>query len=358
MQRYLAGAAVVALTAGAAQAGGIDRSGQWIGFMFEEGTVAEFSYGSVSPTVTGTAIAGLGGADSGDVSPSYALFSAAFKHQVNEQLSFGLMIDQPFGADVAYGAGTGYPFAGANAEVNSTGITAIARYKFSDRVGVHAGIRAVTTSGGVYDLPVTGLGLYTMTTDKQTDYGYLIGASYEIPEIALRAALTYNSAITHNFNNTESVAPITLPMETTLPQSVNLDFQTGIAADTLLMASVRWVDWEVFDITPSGLGAALVDYDEATISYSLGVGRRFSDQLSGSVSVGYEAPGGDLVGNLGPTDGNTSLALGLKYQVSENTAISGGIRHIWIGDATTSTILSSFEGNTGWAAGFKLSTSF
>jgi len=80
--------------------------------------------------------------------------------------------------------------------------------------------------------------------------------------------------------------------------------------------------------------------------------------LSGSVSVGYEKPGGDPVGNLGPTDGNTSLGVAMKYSLNDSTSVSAGVRHIWIGDATTSTIGSTFADNTGWAAGLKLSHSF
>jgi len=35
------------------------------------------------------------------------------------------------------------------------------------------------------------------------------------------------------------------------PQSVNLEFQTGIAKVTLLFGSVRWVDWTAFNIFPA-----------------------------------------------------------------------------------------------------------
>lgn len=360
MQRYLVGAAVLALTAGMAQAGGLDRSGQGIGFMFEEGNVAELTFGSVSPSVSGA----LGPVASGDVSPTYSLFSVAYKQQFTDQFSFGIMMDQPFGADVNYATGTGYPFAGATAAVESNALTAIGRYEINDNFSVHAGLRAVRTKGQVNNLPVPLPGIYNMSTDTQTDFGYLIGVAYEIPDIALRAALTYNSAVTHNLNLTEAISTIggtaveLTQMTSIMPQSVNLDFQTGIAADTLLMGSIRWVDWGVFDITPPELGLALVDYDSSTVSYSLGVGRKFNDMLSGSVSIGYEAPGGEPVGNLGPTDGNSSLGVAIKYSLNDNTSVSAGVRHIWIGDATTSTIGGVFTDNTGWAAGLKLSHSF
>ena len=40
----------------------------------------------------------------------------------------------------------------------------------------------------------------------------------------------------------------------TTPQSVNLDFQTGIMADTVAFANVRWVNWKDFSIQPYKFG--------------------------------------------------------------------------------------------------------
>ena len=50
-----------------------------------------------------------------------------------------------------------------------------------------------------------------------------------------------------------------------MPQSVNLDFQTGIAPDTLVYGLVRWVNWDGWKIAPAGLPAAtglpLIEFD-------------------------------------------------------------------------------------------------
>ncbi len=40
------------------------------------------------------------------------------------------------------------------------------------------------------------------------------------------------------------------------PQSVNIDFQTGIAANTLAFANIRWVHWDQFAVTPTLLEAS------------------------------------------------------------------------------------------------------
>ncbi|MEM5468019.1 OmpP1/FadL family transporter [Celeribacter marinus] len=381
MKTQLTLAAAIAVGATGAYAGGMDRSGQSIAPLFEDGSYVEFSFGIVTPKVSGaqtgtyddgaedpTVVPGLG-QSSGNMADSYVLPSAAYKRDLNDKLSFALIWDQPFGADVNYShvaTPAPYVFATSTGTVKSNALTAIGRYKLSDRFAVHAGVRSVTSTGEV----ALSNG-YTMSIDKQTDFGYLVGASYEIPDIALRAAITYSSEITHDFTATDFTGPHT--MTTKLPQSVNLDFQTGIAADTLLMASIRWADWTSFDITPAGYAAispdgdALVSYDNDTFSYTLGVGRRFSEKLSGSATIGYEKSQGGYSGNLGPTDGNVSLALGLKYQVTDATAISGGIRYVKIGDAKTEnptyptspdTTLGDFTDNSAVAVGFKISHSF
>jgi long-chain fatty acid transport protein len=153
-----------------------------------------------------------------------------------------------------------------------------------------------------------------------------------------------------------------------IPQSLTLEGQTGIAADTLLFGSIRWVQWSNFDISPTNYGistggSSLVEYEDDVITYNLGVGRRFSDQWSGAVTAGYEASNGGFAGNLGPTDGSTSLGVAGTYTMGD-IRITGGVRHIWIGDAETQApgapgmALGSFEDNSAWALGLRVAYNF
>jgi long-subunit fatty acid transport protein len=125
----------------------MDRSGQSIGAIFEEGSYAELSYGSVTPSITGSIATITGGrSESGNIAPSYGQLGLAYKRDVNDRFSVALIIDQPFGADVAYSGAT-YPLAGTSAEVNATSITAVGRYKFNDNVSVHFGPRYLAADG-------------------------------------------------------------------------------------------------------------------------------------------------------------------------------------------------------------------
>ncbi|WP_417272657.1 OmpP1/FadL family transporter [Celeribacter halophilus] len=346
-------AASLAVGATGAYAGGMDRSGMSISPLFEDGTYVELSFGSVSPDVSGTFF----GASSGDMTPSYTQLSGAYKRDLSDQLSMALIIDQPYGADIDYPDGTGYALAGSNASVNTTAITALLRYKFNENFSVYGGARVLRSEGEV-ELYNSGTKFYEMNTTSETDWGYVVGAAYEIPDIALRASLTYNSEIDIDFTTTENGVAKN-PMEVIMPQSVNFDFQTGIAADTLLMFSARWAEWTETAISPENY-PDLVTHNDDTISYSLGVGRRFNEKWSGSLSVGYEKSYGGFAGNLAPRDGYKSITAGLKYNVTEQTAISGGVSYVWVGDANTkiSGFETSFEDNSAVGFGLKLSHTF
>lgn len=355
MRKAFAAAVGLSIGATSALAGGIERSTQSVAILFENGRYGELTFSLASPDVSGA----LGPSSSGDMAETYMGYSLGYKQALGENLDLAIILDQPVGADVNYPTGTGYPFAGSTAVVRSTALTGLIRYKMPSNISIIAGARVQNVTGDVA-IPVYA---YTMTADGDTKYGYVLGVSWEKPEIAARVALTYNSAMTHTMDTAEAtpLGPVSTPFETTIPQSVNLEFQTGIAADTLLFGSVRWVNWSAFDITPPGFfaltGGSLSSYDADVYTYTLGVGRRFSDNWSAAVTAGYEDHKGDPVGNLGPTDGYASLGVGATY-TQGNMKITGGLRHVVIGDAVTSTIGGLFEDNHAIGGGVRIGISF
>jgi long-subunit fatty acid transport protein len=301
------------------------------------------------------------------MSSTYNSFSLGYKMDIGERMALAVIIDEPIGADVAYpgvpGA-TSYALAGTTADLESLSLTALLRYKLENNVSVYGGLRVQSAEGTVnIKFPAAGIADYRMSTSRETDLGYVVGVAWENPEIAARVALTYNSAITHDLQSTETgLGPaLNSSFETEVPQSVNLEFQTGVAEDTLLFGSIRWVDWSEFTIAPPRylaiVGNELVDYPKDRVTYNLGIGRRFNEQWSGAATIGYEPSDGEITGNLGPTDGMTSFGLAATYTI-DNTEITAGVRYVDIGDATTEGLNAKFQNNDGIGVGIRIGYTF
>lgn len=91
------------------------------------------------------------------------------------------------------------------------------------------------------------------TLVKDSGYGWRAGIAYEIPEYALRASLIYNSKVDYNMTGNVSIpAVVTTPIvgAITMPQSLELRAQSGVAPGWLVFGSVKWTNWNVTDNMP------------------------------------------------------------------------------------------------------------
>ena len=434
-KRVLALAAVAATAATSASAAGLDRSFQSISPIFNDGGTLSFSHSRVMPSVTGTDSSGVAydvGEDYSNTTLAYthdfsdtftlgfivdqpfgadvlyngdptannlagtaaALSSEAFtllgKYQINDRVSvIGGIKGQRVKANVtlngeSYGnalataqAADGIPGVdsatlGAALLGDPTALGAVGTALGITDPGVLAttlaGIGAGITAGSA---GITGSGGYRFQMDAETEYGWVVGAAYEIPEIALRVALTYHSEIDHDLSTFESVsgAPVaSSETEVTTPETIELAFQSGVAADTLVFGSVRFSHYSATRVSPIGLqtlsgnpDASLTDLENAWDA-EIGIGRRFNDKWAGTLSVGWEQKGeDDLVSPLGGTNGAVFLAIGASYDASESVNISGGIRFTDFYDANPAVggvPVATFEGNSAVSAGLRVRYSF
>lgn len=371
MKKALLQACALCVGATGVQAGGLDRSGQGVNILFEQGSVVQARLGYAIPDVSGE----LNGTDSGNVTENFFTPGLAYKTSLTETLDFAIVYDQPFGADVSYSPEyflSQNPVPGGRtdvlrAEADIDAITALLRYKFDGGFSAIGGIRVQRLDANVAVPRAAG---YQIDTDAEVDFGYVVGVAWERPEIAARVALTYNSKIKHSLSQTESFNPpqaagtgLVLSSDSTTdvetPQSVNLDFQTGVAPRTLVFGTIRWVDWPQTVYNPPVFetitGNNLVDYESPYWTFTLGLGRQFTEQFAGAVTVGYENSTDDLVSDLGPTDGFWSVGVGGTYTL-DKAEFSGGIRYTDIGDATTNNG-ARFTGNSAWAVGLQVTYS-
>ncbi|MFM6906001.1 MAG: transporter, partial [Acinetobacter tjernbergiae] len=300
-------------------AAALDRSGQSIAPFLQAGNYFEAGISVLDPDVSGKDTSQN---ETGDMANSYYSPNAALKLQATEHFSIGLIYDQPYGANAKYSGKNNFvenrpvPFkGGTSVTVDTEDLNLILGYQPNQNWNIYAGAVYQTLNSTVLlrGTSYSAYNGYDFKTGRDEAVGWLAGIAYQIPEIALKTSLTYRAKIKHemnayekhgaagmtgsaafdaalnNINNTQGNLT-----EITTPQSVNLDFQTGIMANTVAFANLRWVNWKDFSIRPYKFGAAsvlapvvnktgkkdgfdLVAYTDDQYSINAGVGRKLND---------------------------------------------------------------------------------
>lgn len=351
------------LASGAIQAGGLDRSGQDTSIILKEGGLFELTSVSVAPTVSGTN-AGYN-TDTGDVAPDYSMTTFAMRSDINDKMAFALIQDNPYGADVSW---TNGGLAGTSGKIESDATTALVSYNASDAITVYGGLKSQSIDVSA-SVKVAAAGLdYELDGSPSSASGYVVGAAFEKPEIALRVALTYHAKIKHSMAVQETIlaapntyASFSTNMDFYTPTAYNLDFQTGIAANTLLFGSIRRANWTETSVSPATYPSnPLLSYSNDSTAYNIGLGRKLNDQWSVAVTYGWESATGEDGGPFGPTDGNSNYGLGVTYN-ADQLSITAGARSVTFGDTdvvSAGTNFASMADNTGMVTALKLAYKF
>lgn len=350
-----------------ALAGNLDRNKTPIDLIFDKGNRAELTMTVVEPSVTGR---DRSNTLVGNVGENFGSVAAGVKLQFGKRLSFAMIYDQPYGADTQYGGSPNTTqFGGALSQAESDALTVLLRYNVSDRIAIYGGPRLVGASGNITlsGLAYKGASGYHVDFSTDSALGYVVGAAYEVPEIAFRAALTYHSDIDLEMQTIETFPrghpTPTGRTPTTLPQSLKFQVQSGIAQNTLAFGSVRWSEWSKFTLDPNSPMTNLAILDDAW-TYEIGVGHRFTEDFAARLSYSYEhEEGGRIVSPLAPTKGAQTVTLGGTYQLTPSIDISGGVSYTWLGKAQlavdpTGEVQGTFAENGVVGAGMKIGVSF
>jgi long-chain fatty acid transport protein len=334
-------AGCVSLTAlDAAVAGGLERAGHNVDLLFDTSAfVGETAYSFVMPQRELDDVVDInplngnlnnrpnqGIADT----ENYVVPRIGFKARLGEPVDCMVDYSQPWGSHTH----PGLNWAGANSnietKIESDGFGATCSYKADVGRGQARLIGGVFYHeiGGFKDrlvaelppiLPFSGVGHLALDGDG---VGWRIGAAYEIPEIAFRASLVYNSEIeldriTGVLDLTQVPRIPTIPAlnnpllgrvtpvfgSAALPQSVELKAQSGVAPGWLVFGALKWVDWSVLQslpFCPIGTEAVPCVAGGPTQATSLellyqdgwtvtaGVGHAFSSAWSGALSLTWD----------------------------------------------------------------------
>ncbi len=362
------------LAVGSAHAGGFSRGNADTDILFEQGNfAARVGMTYVNPTrkFSQHADPSLVGKDYTD---SYFVPSIAVKANLFDQLACAGTYAQPYGGAVNY---EGRSTAGKLTEkfsVEEIALTCSVKFQagpgnfhvlggaFAERFNYG---RTQLVDLGLFNPLLAGTLVGGNLNLSGTDYGYRLGVAYEIPEIAFRTQLMYRAGSSYGASGNFTVdvpaglgGPQTFAATGagTLPQSVELKLQSGIAPGWLALGSVKWTDWSVqraLTVTTPATGPVPDIYnwkDGWTVTG--GVGHAFNDNVSGLFAVTWDqgvSTGFDL------SSDTWTFALGGSYNDGTGGTLTGGLGLTYLTSAeVTRGVDTGNAVNSGWAYALNL----
>lgn len=359
---YLTTLGALALSTTAAHSGGWETGKLDTSFLYEDGNYVELSYGNLNYSVNGTTQAGVTHPMAKD--QTRTSFSAKF--QLGDfdigLTSFGsgaIQMDGQNDAAVLLAAGLGGLSVVPSADVKLDTQAIMGRYSFNDNWSATVGLRQAKLKAST----VTTLAAeYAIDATNKT--GMVYGLAYERPDIALKLEVLRSQSISMALTGGATVDYGILG----IPEATTIKFQTGIAKDTLFMASAHKVKWNQSQIVVVGAGGAPdvgSDFSDTT-SYSLGLGRKLSDATAVSLTYSWEdGSGAAATSPFTMSNGSKTLSAGVKHKIDALT-ISAGVSYTKAGDVVVthmgttgpSGYTASYAGNSVTAFGLKVGYNF
>jgi long-chain fatty acid transport protein len=387
---YLTTLGALALSTTAAHSGGWETGKLDTSFLYEDGNYVELSYGNLNYSVNGTTQAGVTHPMAKD--QTRTSFSAKF--QLGDfdigLTSFGSGAIQMDGQNPAtIQTSPSSPYAETalvysvvpSADVKLDTQAIMGRYSLNDNWSATVGLRqaklkasTVTTLAAAYNI------------DATSKTGMVYGIAYEIPKYALKVEVLQSEAITMGLTGTATNANFPSPFDLAtsaqlnIPEATTLKIETGIAENTLLMVSAHRVKWGTSQIVVDVANVPNIpdvisddslntgsNFNDST-SYSVGLGRKLSEDTAVSLTYSWEDGSGAAAKSpFTMSNGSKTLSAGVKHEIDALT-ISGGVSYTKAGDvvvthmtgdpAAPSGYTASYAGNSVTAFGLKVGYNF
>ena len=352
----LTGSLIVGMTS-SVFAGGYESNALSTSFMYEQAgemnAYAEVAYGSRSYDIKGTVYAPTGSAVKDQTSTTISV-----KYDVTDNISVGFTNYNQGSIQLDYSeAGSALAAALPVVDLTIDARVLLAKYNLSENIGFMAGVKQTVVKDATANI-FQSLPLGASSITGGNEIGYVYGAVYTRDDIAMRVELTAETSTDFELATTNAGIPNGTTLGST-PDYMNLYFQSGIAEDTLLYGSMRTANWsenQLF-VYPHN-NAATSSFTDST-TYSLGLGRKFTDNFSGSVSLSGEPKGASASDTpLTITNGYQGITLGGKYTI-DNMSITAGYNYTQVGDVSlTPTGLATGEFTDNTITGFGVRVGF
>ncbi len=345
---------------------------------------SEFSDSGASRDILGSP---LSGGDGGDGGVSAIVANFYYVQGLNEDWTFGLGINTPFGLSTDWGDDWQGRYHGTNSELITLNINPSLAYKVDDKLSLGGGIDIQYIDATLENAVDTGLianPLLAQTADTLGEvtgddwgFGFNLGLLYEFSE-SNRIGVTYRSKIDNTlegdakFKPTNATAAAILAglppgtlvntgveADVELPATVSVGGYHELNSKWAVMADITWTEWSTLDelVIEYDVGAqgdTVEDFDwDDTFRYGVGVNYRQSDTLLWRGGIAYDeapVPSKEKRGVRIPDNDRLWLSFGAGFKPARGITVDVGYAHLFIDeskinntDGTGHTLVGEFE---------------
>ena len=361
------------LSASNVAAGGFEASRLDTKFMYEEGNFAEVSHVSLDYDVTADVNrAALANIIERSVKSNQSRTTTSVKTNIGG-LDIGLS-HYNSGSIQLSGNAANYATNGTRdggsvpeSDVKMDTLTLMGKASLTDELDILFGINRNTLKNSSV---TTALGTYTIKGASKTSP--LVGFAYSKPKIALRIELLMQPSSTLTANTGYAASAVgaayadvsSFNADVVRPNTVTLNFQTGIAKDTLAYGFIHSTDWgsAQIDAQTGTAESSITSQFWDTTTYSFGIARKMSENLALTGSFTKETGGtSSTSSSFTVNNGYNAISLGARYKKDKMT-ISGSYNYLSLGDFdvinAASTNMASYRNNSVSALALKVGIEF
>jgi long-chain fatty acid transport protein len=321
-----------------------------------------------STHLTGVPLLGGNGGDAGVMKVVPNLY---FVKKINDQVSFGVGINAPFGLTTEYDQGWVGRYYAVKSELLTVNINPSIAYRFNEQFSIGAGLNigyVKADLSNAIDFGTIGFGLPGLTPQGNDGFvelkgdawgiGWNAGLLYELTKDT-RIGLAYRSQVSYTlkgdaefsnvppiFNNVPSLQNLfkksNIEAKLKTPDSLSLSFFHSFNPKWAIMGDVTWTNWRTFnelriefDNPNQPDSVVTTDWDD-TFRFSLGATFTPTNAWTFRVGAAYDqtpTPNERLITPRIPDNDRFWLAFGVGYKFTDSLMFNFGYAHLFIDDA-------------------------
>lgn len=298
-------------------------------------------------TLANPLLGGITG-DGGDVGEIGIVPGTYFATPITDQLYFGVSVNAPYGLGTTSDAPWVGQFSHLDAEVMSVNVSPVIGVKINDMISVAAGLQVQ-----YFDVDIeTALSLDASSRQRlkgdDDGIGFVAGVTLT-PFDGTIIGIGYRSAVKHTLDGSQAFdIPVAggliqagrypISADITLPETVSVGLRQEINESFTLMAGMEWANWSRIQTVPfdgSRAGTALaLEYEDGWF-FSVGGEYKFNPNWTFRGGLGYEiAPTTDEDRSMRLPDADRIWAsIGASYNWNERLSVDFGYSHLFVDDA-------------------------